>query len=499
MSKSTTAYLGFDLGAGSGRAVVGLLADGRLRMREIDRFANGPSLLSGRLYWDVLSLWNRMVESMRRCARLGYNRLAGVGVDTWGVDFGLLDSAGRLLGNPVCYRDRLTEGAERRIGSILPEKELYRLTGRGLSRVSTLSQLAAMNHGPGGGPLKCVRTLLLMPDLFRYLLCGRQGVERTAAGTSQLVDVGTGRWCSSIFKRLGLSRRMMPDLVNPGTVVGQMAPELADLTGLNRAPVVAVAGHDTASAAAAAPMAGEDGAFLSCGTWSVFGLTLDNPITTDEAFRRGFTNMLGFESILFARFASGLHLLESLRKSLTGGAQGTTHRELVQEASRAKPFGCMLDLNSPLFFAAENPRTSIEEFLRRTRQKAPRSTGAIIRAILEGLALGFRQTFQDLAKLTGRDLKRISLVGGGVKNRMLCQMTADATGAEVIAGPAEAAAAGNLAVQALAAGQLRTAAEVRQLVRRSFRLTTYRPEATPLWERPFARYLQILEKSRKLH
>jgi rhamnulokinase len=497
MSTSPAAYLGFDLGAGSGRAVVGLLADGRLRMREIDRFVNAPLLLGDRLYWDAMSLWSRIVESMRRCARLGYNPLAGVGVDTWGVDFGLLSADSRLLANPVCYRDSLTEGAEQRIGSVLSEKELYRLTGRGLSRVSTLSQLAAMNQGPGGA-LKCARSLLLMPDLFRYLLCGHQGIERTAAGTSQLVDVRTGRWCPSIFSRLRLSRRIMPAIINPGTVVGHMAPELATMAGLNRAPIIAVAGHDTASAAAAAPMVAEDCAFLSCGTWSVFGVVQDVATATDAALRCGFTNMLGYESILFAKFAPGLHLLESLRRSLTNGARRITYSEMVQEASRARPFGCTLDLNSPLFFAAERPRASIEEYLRSTRQKAPPSTGAIIRAILEGLAFGFRQTINELAMLTGRGLKRISLVGGGVRNAMLCQMTADATDVEVIAGPAEAAAAGNLAVQALAAGQLETAANIRQLIRHSFRLRTYQPRSTVLWERNFARYLECVAMTKML-
>jgi rhamnulokinase len=365
--------------------------------------------------------------------------------------------------------------------------------------MSTLSQLVAMNRGPGRDRLKSARSLLLMPDLFRYLLCGHKGIERTAAGTSQLVDVRTGRWCSTIFRKMQIPRQLAPNLVAPGTVVGRVASELADPIGLNRAPVIAVAGHDTASAAAAAPVADEEGAFLSCGTWSVFGVTQDAPTATDDAFRRGFTNMLGFQSILFAKFAPGLHLLESLRRSLANGARRISHGTMVREASLAKPFGCVLDLNSPLFFAAESPKAAIEEFLRRTRQKAVQGVGPIVRAILESLAFGFRQTLCDLTTLTGRDLSRISLVGGGVRNTLLCQMTADATGTEVVAGPAEAAAAGNLAVQALATGRLQTAADVRQLVRRSFRLRTHQPRSTPVWEKHSARYLEIIERSRKLH
>jgi rhamnulokinase len=498
MSSSRATYLGFDLGAGSGRAVVGILKEGRLRMREICRFANAPTPLAGRLCWDTSALWNKMCGAIQRCAMLGYDRLAGIGIDAWGVDFGLLGEDGKLLANPICYRDSLTEGIEGRIGAAVAESELYRRTGRGISRVSTLSQLVALSHGSGGDVMKCSRTLLMMPDLFRYFLSGCCGIEHTVAGTSQLVDVRTVRWSSTIFKKLDLPLQIMPELVKSGTVVGRMTQAVAAQTGLNRAPVIAVAGHDTASAAAAAPLAGGDGAFLSCGTWSVLGVIRDEPITTDEAFRRGMSNVLGLESILFAKFSPGLYLFENLRRSLNERSRATTYAQLLQAASRAKPFGRTVDVSSPLFFVAENPKAAITEFLRKTGQKVAQSIGSIVRAILESLAFSYRVAIDDLTALTGDKLKRISLVGGGAKNVLLCQMVADATGLEVTAGPAEAAAAGNLAVQAMATGRLSSAAEVRELVRRSFRLTTYRPQSTRTWETHYARYLQILERSKTL-
>jgi rhamnulokinase len=498
MSTAPAVYLAFDLGASSGRAVVGLLEGQRLRMKQICRFSSAPVSLDNRLRWDVHVIWRRMLGAMRRCAALGYRRLAGIGIDAWGVDFGLLGRGGTLLANPICYRDLLTEGVERHIRSAVAEKELFRRTGRGIGRVSTLSQLVALGGGGDAGVIKRAETLLMIPDLFRHFLSGHRGIEHTTASTSQLVDVRTIRWSAGLFRSLRLPRRIMPELVRPGTVVGRLRSELAAQAGLNRAPVVAVAGHDTASAAAAAPWAGDDGAFLSCGTWSVVGVSVAEPIATDEAFRRGCSNVLGLDSVLFAKFAPGLYLLEGLRRSLKGIGAKTAHACLLQEALRAKPFSCFLDMTAPMFFAAENPRAAIGESLRRTGQKVPRSPGAVVRAILEGLAFMFRGAVDDLAALSGRQLKKISLVGGGARNRMLCQMVADVTGLEVIAGPAEAAAAGNLAIQALATGRLSSAAEVRELVRRSFRLTTYRPQSTRTWEKNYPRYLQVIERFKTL-
>jgi len=358
--------------------------------------------------------------------------------------------------------------------------------------------LVALKNSPSAGMLRLSKTLLMMPDLFRYFLSGHKAVELTAAGTSLLANVRSGKWCSRILQTLHLPRRIMPEIVQPATVVGRLLPDLATHTGLNRSRVVAVAGHDTASAAAAVPLAGTDCAFLSCGTWSVLGVIQDSPITSAEAFSRGFANLLGLESILFVKIGMGLYLFENLGRALTKSARKTTYAQMIGEASHAKPFEHFLDVNSPLFFLAEDPRPCVKEYLRRTGEKVCQSTGAIIRSLLEGLAWSYRGAINDLTTLTGRDLKRISLVGGGSRNKMLCQMAADATGLEVVAGPAEATAAGNVAMQALATGQLRKAADIRELVKGSFRLTSYEPRSTQRWDKSFPRYLETLEKSRKL-
>jgi rhamnulokinase len=491
MKASESVYLGFDLGASNGRAVLGLLHDRRMTIKEISRFANAPCQHGDRWSWDFPSLWNNVRSAMRLCAKQGYRHLSGVGVDTWGVDFGLLDANGRLLANPICYRDPMTDGIERRIALAISQEELYRLTGTPFTRVSTLSQLAALAQSPAAGTLKSAKTLLMMPDLFRYYLCGHKGIELTAAGSSQLLNVQSARWSAKLFGALHLPCRIMPEIIQLATVVGRMSQALAAETGLNRAPVVAVAGHDTASAAAAVPLVGADTAFISCGTWLMIGSMEDRPITTADALRRGFVNLPGLESILFVKDRAGLYLFENLYRALRQTNRKLTYAQLLREASQAKPLSHFVDANWPGFFAVENTESAIRDFLRQTGQQTPRNIGLPVRTLLEGLAWSCRGAIQDLAAITGRTLRRISLVGGGARNALLCQMIADAAGLEVTAGPAEAAAAGNLAVQALATGRLRGVAEIRDLIRNSFRLKKYLPKETELWNRHESRYLEI--------
>jgi len=498
MKRGRRAYLGFDLGASSGRAVLGTLAGRKLAIQQIHRFANGPSMLGGTLYWDFLSLWASVVDSMRVCAQQGYRELTGIGFDTWGVDFGLLGADGKLLGSPLCYRDGLTEGIERIVASKIRARELYRLTGHAPARVSTLSQLVALNSGPGAARLRSADALLMMPDLFRYFLCGHRAVELTAAGSTQLANVRRARWSSRLFETFRLPRRIMPEIVAPGTVVGRIGRDLAASTGLNRAPVVAVAGHDTASAAAAAPFADEGTAFLSCGTWSVLGLILDHPITTVQACQKGFVNEFGLGSVLFVKNMVGLYLFENLCRMIANRGGKGTYGQMIREASEARPFERFLDVNSPLFFVAEDPAPCVRRFLRGTGQRTSPSTGSMVRTLLEGLAWSYRAAVGDLAEVTGAVLGRICLVGGGSRNGLLCQMVADATGLTVIAGPAEATVAGNLAAQALATGGLSGVPDIRELVRSSFRLKTYRPESTDAWDRRSSRYAETVGRSKDL-
>ncbi len=334
----------------------------------------------------------------------------------------------------------------------------------------------------------------MMSDLFRHALCGRKEIELTAAGSSQLINIHNRRWCGRLFQSLHIPRRIMPELVRPATVVGRLSAALAADTGLNRVPVVAVAGHDTASAAAAAPWAGEDAVFVSCGTWLVVGAVQDRPLTTPEALRRGFYSQLGLESVFMVKGMTGLYLFECLYRALRQRNEAISYAQMLREASQARPLARFLDINWPAFFAVENVKSSIAEFLRLTGQKAPRGRGSLIRTLLEGLAWGCRGAIHDLAALTGRSPRRISLVGGGARNALLCQMTADAAGLEVIAGPAEAAAVGNLAIQALGTGGLRKVANVRELVQSSFQLIKYRPREIELWNRHARRHQEVVER-----
>ena len=498
MSKSNKTYLGFDLGASSGRAILGFMENDRLRIEGINRFSNAPVELGGTLYWNFLSLWNNVVDSLRLCSGHCQGKLSGIGIDTWGVDFGLLGADGKLLGNPICYRDGFTEKVVRQITSAIDRRRLFQLTGLVPGRVATLSQLVALRNSPSASRLRSAKTLLFMSDLFRYFLCGDKSAELTAAGSSQLLNVKKASWCSEVFDVLGLPRRIAPRLVKPGTVVGQLQPDLANGAGLNQAPVVAVAGHDTASAAAAVPFADEDCAFISCGTWSVLGVMREKPITTNLALKCGFINEIGLDCVLLAKNIIGLYLFESLRRSIIKNEPRISYAQMISQASQAEHFGCFLDINSPLFFVTKDPLASIKQFLDGTSQKESLTRGAIFRAVLEAIAWSYRKSLKDLEKIIGRHVRRVCIVGGGVRNRLLCQLVADATGLEVIAGPEEATVVGNLSAQALAIGQLKNKEDIRQLVRNSFRLKTYRPKSKELWDKRYDYYLQVLRKSKKV-
>jgi len=499
MKRSSKTYLGFDLGAGSGRAVLGFLERDKLRIREIHRFVNSPVQLGGTLYWNFLSLWANILDTLRTCAGRDCAELSGIGVDTWGVDFGLVGRDGCLIASPVHYRDDRTRGIEGIIARTIDDKELYRRTGHTISRPPTLSQLVALRRSRGSDVLDSRCTFLMMPDLFRYFLCGDKSCELTALGSSQLVDVRTGRWCSHLFRLFDLPLRIMPRIIKPATIAGDLLPQVSEQTGLGSVPVIATAGHDTASAAAAVPFVDAHTAFASCGTWSVLGIANDTPTTSENALRTGFINEFGLNSMLFVKNLTGLFLVETLRRQWTKKGKKLDHTQMTKAASAAKPFKIFIDTTSPMFFTGDDLEAAIVSHLRSTGQKTPRQRGRIIRAVLEGLAFSYRQTLTDLVKITGRELKRFCLVGGGTRNTLFCQMLADATGLEVIAGPPEATVVGNLAIQALATGQLGCSDDIRTLVARSFKLKTYQPRRSEDWTEQAERHAEIVKKARTYH
>lgn len=491
---SNQPWLAIDLGATSGRALLGRLNGGKLVIEEIHRFPHGPVPVGGTLYWDALYLWSGILSAMRTCARRGIDRLAGIGVTTWGIDFCLLDAEGRMLENPVCYRDARTEGMEALIARAVPEREFFQTTGMRISRLGSLPQLLSLARDRSE-ILGRARTLLFMPDLFRSFLCGERSTEPTIAGSSLLTDARRRSWSDLILSAFRLDPGLLARLGPAGEVVGGLSSWLAPETGIRSAPVIAVAGHDTLSAASAAPRAGPRTLFLSTGTWSVLGLLLDEPVTTDASFEQGFLNELGVEGIAFVKNLMGFFLLEELRARWGD----PPHEELSVAAKAAPPFAGILDLEDPAFFAPEDPERVVAEYLARTGQARSLSRGELVRAQLEGLALLYRRTIEELRQATGMRPDGISMVGGGCRNELFCQLVADATCLPVAAGPAEATAVGNLGLQCVATGELAAAKEVRELAARSFPPASYQPTVQTGWDAAYERFQDIVRRRTQHH
>lgn len=484
-------FLAFDLGAGSGRAVLGTLDGLELRVHEVRRFPNDPLPLAGHIHWNVYALFDEMKGAMRDAAAAIGARPAGLGVDTWGVDFGLLARDGSLLGLPFCYRDQRTAGAMEDYFKLVPREALYEATGIQFMPFNSLFQIYAMvrERSP---LLDAAESLLFMPDLLNYLLTGRKAAEFTIASTSQCLDPRTKSWVPGLFQAMGFSRRILQDIVEPGTVLGPLAEEVAAATGLREVPVVATASHDTAAAVAAVPAEGRNWAYISSGTWSLVGVEEPSPVISPASQAANFTNEGGVGgTIRFLKNVSGLWLVQGCRKAWS--AQGpATFEELNRAAAAAAPFAALVDPDDPLFLNPPDMPEAIAAYLRRTGQRQPESRGGIVRSLLESLALKYRQVIAQLGLVLGRPIERIHVIGGGSRNEVLCQLTADATGLPVVAGPAEAAAIGNILVQAMALGRLDSPAAIREVVRRSFAPRSYRPLGNASdWEAAARRFKEL--------
>lgn len=482
-------FLSLDIGATSGRAMLAEIAGGRLRLRELHRFAVNHHVLGGAMQWDFLGLWESVLESLRACRQAGYRRFDAIGVDTWGCDFGLIGPDGRLLYSPVCYRDGRTEGVERKIAAVADPYELYRITGLPVLRVNTLSQLVGLSAGGGGAVLRAGK-LMFVSDLLRYFLGGAVGCELTAAGSSQMLDVRRRGWSEQIRRKFKLPRGLLGPLVKPGEPCGKLLPEVCRDTGLESCPVIAVAGHDTADALAAAPYGDQETCIISCGTWALMGMVLpqNRPLVTRQAYRGRFLNEMGVDSIMFVRNLVGFYPFEQLRRSWAAESAPASYARLLREAAGQKPFAAMLDFDDPRFFALPDARAALRGYLKETAQRPLAGQAQIVRTVMEAMAWSFRRTLEDMRKVTGRSVSRICMLGGGARSALLCQMTADATGCELLAGPVEATATGNAGLLALGSGLLKNAQDIRLLSRRSFRLTKYLPRQTRLWDQAYPRY-----------
>lgn len=469
-NRSEKSFLALDLGAESGRAILARLSAGRIQLDELHRFANTPVRLPHGLYWDTLRLFHEICEGVRiasnRCGRLD-----GIAVDTWGVDFALIGERGELLDNPRHYRDARTAGAPEQVFQILPRAEIFRQTGVQFIEINSLYQLYAVKRD-WPRLLDAASKLLFMPDLFNYFLTGRRLSERTIASTSQFYDPMRGCFATELLDRLGIRAGLLCECVEPGTELGRLLPQVADFD----VRVYATASHDTASAVAAVPAQDETNwCFISSGTWSLMGVELQQPLINDAALEANFTNEVGVgRTIRFLKNIPGLWVVQECRRTWAREGQDFTYAELMQRAAAARPLGTVIDLDE--FTAPGNYPKLICEHCRKTGQETPQDAGSMVRVVLQSLAARYAQVLQSLERLTDRSIQVIHVVGGGARNELLNQLTANATRRRVIAGPAEATAAGNALVQALGSGHIQSLDEIRDVVRRSFELEQFVPE-----------------------
>jgi rhamnulokinase len=472
-------YLAIDLGAESGRAMLANFADHKLELHELHRFPNTPVSLPTGLYWDTLRIFHEMCEGLRLSAR-HTDQLDGIAVDTWGVDFGLLGPEGALIDNPRHYRDARTHGVPEQLFKVVPRHEVFRETGIQVMEINSLYQLYAI-HLRSPWLLDAAHRLLFMPDLFNYFLTGVECSERTIASTSQFYNPVTKVFATDMLRRLGITASFLGNLVDPGTHLGPVLPYIAGQSHLNYdTPVYTVGGHDTASAVAAVPTEGGDAwCYISSGTWSLMGVELDSAVMTEQTLKANFTNEVGVaRKIRFLKNIAGLWLIQECRRAWAREGMEYTYAELMDLAFASKPLETVIDPDT--FYEPGNHPRRIRQCCRDTGQAVPEDPGSLCRVILYSLAVRYKEVLETIESLTGRRIAVIHIVGGGSRNRLLNQLAADVTGRRVVAGPAEATAAGNALTQAMGAGDLSSLEEIREVVRRSFTVEEFHPRAVPV-------------------
>ena len=479
----------FDLGAESGRFIVGSLDKKRLRLKEVRRFPTGMLNVASSWRWNIFGFYSEMKTALQAYAAKSLPRLDSIGIDTWGVDYALLDKSGRILELPYTYRDSRTKGMMARFFRKIPAELVYRMTGIQFMPFNTLFQLLAMKQVKSA-LLKDMRHLLFMPDIFNYFLTGRKRTEFTFATTSQLYNPVKRDWEPRLFRALGIPRSVMQKVIAPGTIIGPIKPNICAETGINPMPVIAPATHDTGSAIVSIPSTGRDWAYVSSGTWSLMGIEVAQPILTDKARKYNFTNEGGAcKTFRFLKNITGLWLIQQCARSWCKNDYG----RLTKEATQSPAFKALVNPDWPEFLNPPDMPEAIKRFCRKTRQTAPKSPAQMTRCILESLALQYRLVLGQLRELSPRPINTIHIIGGGVRNGLLCQFTADATGLPVLAGPVEATAIGNIMMQALALGYVKSLPEIREVVRNSFQPVRYVPRQKSQWDEAYERFKRIIK------
>ncbi|MCL6589986.1 MAG: rhamnulokinase [Firmicutes bacterium] len=496
MSK-TLNLLAIDLGAESGRVILGRLCGSTLTMEEIHRFPNEPVQMGRHLYWDFPGL----LREIKKGIRLGYQKaggLDGMAVDTWGVDFGFLDSTGELLANPIHYRDRRTDGIFPRFFATVPREEIYRQTGIQMMALNSSCQLMALRE-ENPRLLESASDLLFTPGLLTYFLCGKKANDTTIASTSQLYNPVIHDWAYDLIKKLGLPAKLFTPTVQAGTILGVLTPEVASELGLDNKPgkeiqIIAGAGHDTAAAVAAIPASEMPFAYISCGTWSLIGTELENPLINPQAESLNFTNEVGLNRrIRFLKNVTGLWLLQQCRQCWAKQGKTYDYAQLAQMAAAVQPWQALVDPDDPAFLNPPDMLEAIGGYLQKTGQPIPETPGGFVCCIVESLALKYWWVIERLEELTGISFPNIHIVGGGIKNGLLCQLTADITGKTVAAGPVEATAIGNLLIQALALGEIPNQEELRRIVRAAFPPRIYDPRSNQDFSAVKQRFIELVQ------
>lgn len=489
-------YIAVDLGASSGRLMVGKWDGHRFSLEELHRFSNGGVNVHGSMYWDVLRIWSEIQNGLMKYRARFADTPAGIGVDAWGVDFALLDKHGRMLENPTHYRDPRTNGIPQRVFEEISDADLFAATGVQTMSINTLFQLYSMVLGDDP-KLQSAETLLMIPDLFSYLLCGVKSVEYTEASTTQMMGQSTRDWDRAMLRKLHIPERILPQIVAPATVLSHVGKDVLDVCGFASSfPVIAVASHDTASAVASIPNLDEHSAFISSGTWSLMGVELDAPIASEQARALNFTNEGGSGgSTLLMRNITGLWILQECLRQWQSEDQHCGWDKVIAAATAAKPFRSLIHPNASEFQSAGDMLSIIRNYCKASEQPVPQAMGEFARCCFESLSLAYASALKALQSLTGRDIHTIRVVGGGCLNKFLCQMTADACGCTVVSGPVEASALGNVMLQAVATGQLPSIAAGRaalgESIAESNECVSYAPQHSNEWASAQMRYKKL--------
>lgn len=490
--KTGVKLLAFDLGAESGRAMLGHFNGSQIHVEQLHRFPNGPIRVGDSLYTDVLYIWDQIQTGLQISAAQHGKQLASVGVDTWGVDCTLLDSRDHLLGNPYHYRDHQTDGMVDLAFSRVPREEIYFQTGNQFMQFNTLFQLLSqVENDPQ--KLQHARSLLMLPDLFHFWLCGEKASEYSVATTSQCYNQLEKDWAWDLLERLGIPRRIFQPVIQPGQEIGQIHSWLAQATGASKLHVVVPASHDTGSAVTAVPVDQPDFMYISSGTWSLVGVELEQPIITAQSLALNLTNEGNpCRRTRFLKVIPGMWMLQQSKQTWSRAGKNYSYDDLTRLAAAAPEGGPVVNITAPVFLDPGDMPVRIRDFCRRTQQTVPQTEGEVVRCILESLAYHYRSLLEDYENLLGRCQSVIHIIGGGSKNKLLNQITSSCTGRPVIAGPVEATAVGNLLVQAMGLGYLSSLREIRSIVKNSFELETYEPlTSADQWEEGYQRYCKI--------